>query len=144
MRNNLNEQESYDMSLWDKLKSFAGFSNDDYDEEYDNDESYHKPKFQMRIPTSNIVCVWRNISSVDDTQEIGELLKNGQPQIINFENTDDEGAITRNIDFLSGVVFALGGSILKIGNRIWLCMPSNFKTEECGESEKKKIWGSRS
>lgn len=60
----------------------------------------------------------------DDAQHVADHLKNRKPVVINLENTDKEVA-KRMIDFISGTTYALGGSIQKIGNNIFLCAPNN-------------------
>jgi len=60
----------------------------------------------------------------DDAQHIADHLKNRKPVVVNFENCDKEVA-KRMIDFVSGTTYALGGSIQKIGNNIFLCAPNN-------------------
>ncbi|MBP2650022.1 MAG: Cell division protein sepF [Firmicutes bacterium] len=62
--------------------------------------------------------------SFDDAQHVAEHLKNRKPVVVNLENTDTDVA-KRMIDFVSGTTYALGGSIQKIGNNIFLCAPNN-------------------
>lgn len=62
--------------------------------------------------------------SFDDAQHVADHLKNRKPVVVNFENCDKEVA-KRMIDFISGTTYALGGSIQKIGNHIFLCAPNN-------------------
>ncbi len=62
--------------------------------------------------------------SFDDAQSVADHLKNRKPVVANFENTDKEVA-KRIIDFISGTTYALGGSIQKVGNDIFLCAPNN-------------------
>lgn len=62
--------------------------------------------------------------SFDDAQHIADHLKNRKPVVVNFENCDEENS-NRMVDFISGTVYALGGSIQKVGARIFLCAPSN-------------------
>ncbi|HEY3426784.1 MAG TPA: cell division protein SepF [Negativicutes bacterium] len=60
----------------------------------------------------------------DDAQHVADHLRNRKPVVVNFENTDKEIA-KRMIDFISGTTYALGGTIQKIGNNIFLCAPNN-------------------
>ncbi len=60
----------------------------------------------------------------DDAQHVADHLKNRKPVVINLENTDKDVA-KRMIDFISGTTYALGGTIQKIGNNIFLCAPNN-------------------
>lgn len=64
----------------------------------------------------------------DDSQKIADILKDGQPVILNFEDSDM--VIAKRIsDFVAGVVFALGGSMKMIGHSILLCAPSQIDIE---------------
>ena len=44
--------------------------------------------------------------------------------VVNFEATD-KVVMKRMTDFISGVVYALGGSMKKIGHNILVCAPKN-------------------
>lgn len=60
----------------------------------------------------------------DDSQKIADYLKNKQPVVVNFDNTD--AIVTKRMtDFISGTIYALGGSMKKIGRSILVCAPKN-------------------
>ena len=60
----------------------------------------------------------------DDSQGIADYLRDRKPVVINFEGTDPEAA-KRIIDFVSGTIYALNGSLRKIGRSILVCAPQN-------------------
>lgn len=63
-------------------------------------------------------------SSFDDSQKIADYLRSNQPVVVNFENTDN--LVTKRMtDFISGTIYALGGSMKKIGRSILVCAPRN-------------------
>ncbi len=63
-------------------------------------------------------------TSFDDSQKIADYLRNKQPVVVNFEGTDS--VITKRMtDFISGTIYALGGSMKKIGRSILVCAPQN-------------------
>ncbi len=63
-------------------------------------------------------------ASFDHSQKIADYLRNNQPVVVNFENTDS--IITKRMtDFVSGTIYALGGSMKKIGRSILVCAPKN-------------------
>lgn len=62
--------------------------------------------------------------SFDDSQKIADYLNGSQPVVVNFEATD-KVVMKRMTDFISGVVYALGGSMKKIGHNILVCAPKN-------------------
>ena len=60
----------------------------------------------------------------DDSQKIADYLRGNQPVVVNFENTDN--IVTKRMtDFISGTIYALGGSMKKIGRSILVCAPRN-------------------
>lgn len=79
----------------------------------------------------------------DDAQHVADHLKNRKPVVVNFENCDKEVA-KRMIDFISGTTYALGGSIQKIGNHIFLCAPNNvdvaYSPQEEGSDKEFLPW----
>lgn len=63
-------------------------------------------------------------SSFDDSQKTADYLRNKQPVVVNFEGTDS--VVTKRMtDFISGTIYALGGSMKKIGRSILVCAPQN-------------------
>ena len=63
-----------------------------------------------------------------DVKNIGNMILNGRAVIVNFRKMD-ENQIHRVIDFLSGLIFAVNGDMQRIGEKIFLCTPKNFKIE---------------
>ena len=67
-------------------------------------------------------------SVFSDVKNIGKMILNGRAVIVNFRKMD-ENQIHRVIDFLSGFIFAVNGDMQRIGEKIFLCTPKNFKIE---------------
>jgi cell division inhibitor SepF len=63
--------------------------------------------------------------SYEDTQIIIDNLKNRKPVIVNMEELDVECA-QRILDFLSGAVYALSGTMCKISRGIFVVAPNNY------------------
>lgn len=59
-----------------------------------------------------------------DSQEIADHLKAKKPVVVNLEKVDKEVA-RKVVDFLSGAVYALDGSMQKVSNGILLLAPYN-------------------
>lgn len=74
--------------------------------------------------TSPMKVVLVEPSSYDEVQSICDDLRSKKPVIINFEEMDKEVA-KRMVDFISGAVYALDGTIQKVSNGIVLVAPSN-------------------
>ena len=70
-----------------------------------------------------------------DAQEIGDRFKDGQPTIVNLQSGDRELS-RRMIDFCSGVTYALGGSMEKVADQVFLLTPTNV---EVSAEEKRRL-----
>jgi cell division inhibitor SepF len=60
----------------------------------------------------------------DEAEEVARHLKERRAAVVNLHRLNREYA-QRSIDFLTGVVFALDGSIQKIGHNVILCAPKS-------------------
>ena len=73
-----------------------------------------------RVP----VGIRQSIRGMGDVLPVAQGLKSGEQQIVNLEQTEQRVA-ERSIDFLSGVAYALDGSVHKVGERVYLFAPAN-------------------
>lgn len=64
-------------------------------------------------------------SGFDDAQQIAENVTNGKTVLVNFDRTDAE-TTKRTIDFMSGITYAVGGTVQRIFIAIFLFAPSEF------------------
>jgi cell division inhibitor SepF len=74
-------------------------------------------------------------SEFADAQEIADRFRSGQPVIVNLGNAYRELA-HRMIDFCSGVAYALGGTMDKVADKVFLMTPSNV---EVSAEEKRRL-----
>jgi cell division inhibitor SepF len=72
---------------------------------------------------------------VNDAQEVGDRLKNGQPVILNLQGVDRD-LQRRLIDFASGLAYALNGTMSKAADQVFLLTPSNV---EVSDEEKERL-----
>ncbi|HXZ83134.1 MAG TPA: cell division protein SepF [Acidimicrobiales bacterium] len=61
-----------------------------------------------------------------DAQEIGDLVKQGSPVIVNLQLSERDLA-RRMIDFCSGLTYALDGQMEKVADQVFLLAPSNVE-----------------
>jgi cell division inhibitor SepF len=61
-----------------------------------------------------------------EAQEIGDLIKQNSPVIVNLQLSDRDLA-RRMIDFCSGLTYALGGAMEKVADQVFLLTPSNVE-----------------
>lgn len=62
--------------------------------------------------------------SFDDSQKIADYLRSSQPVVVNFEHADNVVTM-RMTDFISGTIYAIGGSMKKLSRTILVCAPKN-------------------
>jgi cell division inhibitor SepF len=72
----------------------------------------------------NVKVVLSEPRSYEETQEIADHLRSRRPVIVNLQRVRGDQAI-RIVDFLSGTVYALNGTIAKVGPNIFLCTPES-------------------
>ncbi len=63
-----------------------------------------------------------------ESQQIADHLKNRNSVVVNLKRVTSDQA-KRIIDFLSGCIYAIGGSMEKIGVGIYLCAPKNVSVQ---------------
>lgn len=61
-------------------------------------------------------------TNFNQAQEIGDCFREGVPVIVNLEDIDP-GMSRRIIDFASGLCYALGGTMEKVGTGVFLLKP---------------------
>lgn len=74
--------------------------------------------------TTQLKVVVIQPTSYNDSQDIADHLKSKKPVVVNLERLDKEDA-RKMVDFLSGAVYALDGSMQKVANGILLLAPYN-------------------
>lgn len=63
-----------------------------------------------------------------ESQQIADYLKKRNTVVVNLKRvTPDQGK--RIIDFVSGCLYAIGGTMQKLGDGIFLCAPKNINVQ---------------
>lgn len=80
----------------------------------------------LNLPIADKLVTVVVLEPVDfnDSQKIADYLRSNQPVVVNFTNTENVVA-KRMTDFISGTVYALSGSMKKLGRNILVCAPKN-------------------
>ena len=126
---------------FEKLKNFIAPVDEDEDEEYEEEEetapvqtvtkpvsTYESQKTAVnRIPTDAQMVLFEP-RSFEEAEEIARHLKQRRACVVNLHRLQREYA-QRTIDFLTGVVFALDGTIQKIGHNVILCTPKSVSVD---------------
>lgn len=63
-----------------------------------------------------------------ESQQIADYLKSRNSVVVNLKRVTAQQA-KRIIDFLSGCIYAIGGTMQKIGVGIYLCTPNNVNVQ---------------
>jgi len=121
------------MGLFDNVKNIvAPIDDEEFEEEIEFDDEemqkinqYEQPKNKSMKVASDAKMVLFEPRSFDEVDEIAVHLKQKKACVVNLHRLQKEYS-QRTIDFLSGVVFALDGSIQKIGNNVILCTPRSI------------------
>lgn len=97
-----------------------------------HDEPETNP-FEARRNKGNVVSIHsqKNMRVImseprnyEDTQDIADHLRSRRSVVVNLHKARQDQAV-RIVDFLSGTVYALNGTITKVGPNIFLCTPDN-------------------
>lgn len=119
------------MSIKDKLKDFIAPEYDDDILELDESEAEALSKYEAprskNVSTTNIDAkmVLFEPRAYDESSQIAMNLKANKACVVNLHRLPRDIA-QRTIDFLTGVIFALDGTIQKIGPNIILCAPKSM------------------
>jgi len=76
----------------------------------------------------NVRVVLSEPRSYDEAQEIADHLRSRRAVVVNLQRVRSDLAL-RIVDFLSGTVYALNGSISKLGPNIFLCTPDSVEIQ---------------
>lgn len=86
--------------------------------------TYEATKTPVNTIPTNASMVLFEPRSFEEAEEIAKHLKQRRACVVNLHRLQRDYA-QRTIDFLTGVVFALDGTIQKIGHNVILCTPKN-------------------
>jgi cell division inhibitor SepF len=125
--------------FFDKFMNWIGYTEEEYDEEaasLEELEELPRPRRHLvGIPGggSGMRVVVMEPDNFEEVQIVADHLKERRPVIVNLEEAPMELA-RRIVDFLSGTVYALDGGLERIGEAIFLLVPSNVSVEANGFS----------
>ncbi len=120
------------MGFTDKIKEFIAPVDEENELELTEEEAstlstYEQPKdasvSKINSSTNIVLFEPRNF---DEAEEIGRHIKNKRACCVNLHKMPLEYR-QRIIDFLSGVVYGVDGSIKKVGENVILCSPKNLQ-----------------
>lgn len=112
---------------FDKLKNLF-VENNDEDKNYSTeDEFYESGDKEGEIANGNKMILLEP-RAYSESQQIADHLKNRNSVVVNLKRVTSDQA-KRIIDFLSGCIYAIGGTMQKVGVGIYLCAPKNVNVQ---------------
>lgn len=102
------------------------FSDSDEEQNLSEDEYYNvseEDALKEADKTGNKMILLEP-RAYSESQQIADHLKNRNSVVVNLKRVTGAQA-KRIIDFLSGCIYSIGGSMQKIGVGIYLCTPKN-------------------
>ena len=96
-----------------------------------------RPSVVRTMPTASTAARVHVVEprGFNDAQEVGDRLKANQPVVLNLQGLDRD-LQRRLIDFSSGLAYALGGSMSRVADQVFLLTPSNV---EVSQEEKERL-----
>jgi len=99
---------------------------DDLDD-INSEESYYEAEDTKEEPTGPKMILLEP-RAFSESQQIADHLKKRNSVVVNLKRVTSDQA-KRIIDFLSGCIYAIGGTMQKIGVGIYLCAPKNVNVQ---------------
>ena len=135
------EETTHPRGMWARLRDRV-FGMDDYEPAETESpfvDSRRRNAIRMESVKGVRIAVRLNASVFNDARIAADGLKSGEQQIVNLEKANPQ-MTERIIDFLSGVTYALDGSVDRVGEKIYLFAPANVQVELDGGSEPNSPW----
>jgi len=129
------------MGLMNKIWSFIGLQDE---EEVIERERYVEGEPEYSYPEQPRLAVKNNVVSLhaqrgqkmmlceprsyEEAQEMADHLRSRRSVVCNLQRVRPDQAV-RIVDFLSGTVYALNGTISKVGSNIFVCTPDTVEVQ---------------
>jgi cell division inhibitor SepF len=115
------------MAFGDKLKEIFGDNSEEEKNYTTEDEFYASENDKGEVNTGNKMILLEP-RAYSESQQIADHLKNRNSVVVNLKRVTSDQA-KRIIDFLSGCIYAIGGTMQKVGVGIYLCTPKNVNVQ---------------
>ena len=102
-------------------------SNDEDLDELNSEEAYYEAEATQEDSTGPKMILLEP-RAFSESQQIADHLKKRNSVVVNLKRVTSDQA-KRIIDFLSGCIYAIGGTMQKIGVGIYLCAPKNVNVQ---------------
>ena len=113
------------------LKSFLGFNEEEKTVEVEGEDSFYNVSKEEASITpefgSNKMILFEPRAYSESTQ-IADYLKKRNTVVVNLKRVTPDQA-KQIVNFLQGSIYAMNGSMQKLGGGIFLCAPNNVNIE---------------
>ena len=111
------------------LKKWINGDEDAFTDNISGDEYYDlKPEEALAENDGSTKMILLEPRAYSESQQIADHLKNRNSVVVNLKRVTAPQA-KRIIDFLSGCIYAIGGTMQKVGVGIYLCAPKNVNVQ---------------
>ncbi len=120
-----------DNNYLNKVLDFFGLNGEDeINEKKDNNENSSKiiSLNRNKKRKEKLKLIFYYPDSYDEVKKIVDDLNARKPVILNLDKLENKEA-RRFIDFISGAVYSLKGTMKKVGNGVFLFTPQNIKID---------------
>lgn len=118
---------------FEKIKKFVGSDIGDNN----TDTYYNNSGDAFKDMSSGSKMILLEPRAFSEAQQIADYLRARNAVVVNLKRVTPDKA-KRIIDFLSGTLYAINGSLQKLGNGIFLCTPNNVSVEGKMSTDEKK------
>ncbi len=108
------------------LKKWFSTDENDILTDSSNDQYYNIKSSEAIAEDGSTKLVLLEPRAFSEAQQIADQLKSRNTVVVNLKRVTSDQA-KRIVDFLSGTIYAIGGSLQKVGGGIFLCTPNNVK-----------------
>ena len=112
---------------FDKLKNLFVETTDVEDRTLPEDEYYESNDEKQEVQSGNKMILLEP-RAYSESQQIADHLKKRDSVVVNLKRVTSDQA-KRIFDFLSGCIYAIGGTMQKVGVGIYLCAPKNVNVQ---------------
>lgn len=111
------------------LKNWINKEDEDLREDVTGDEYYELSADEaLQENDGNSKMILLEPRAYSESQQIADHLKKRNSVVVNLKRVTSDQA-KRIIDFLSGCIYAIGGTMQKVGVGIYLCAPNNVNVQ---------------
>ena len=109
------------------------------DPDIENEEFEVKESVKSSDKTLKNKTILVEPRAFSEAQQIADYLKNKNQVVVNFKRVTSDVS-KRIMDFLNGIIYAIDGTMQKLGPGIVLCAPKGFEIEgSITEDDNKKV-----